>query len=95
MRATFETALDKGLLNEAQAVFLCTVRDNACLTMQKFDITWVSTGIRVSVHSASLVTEGANSVLNRDRFNTRVPGIDVDLLQTLLEVWTVALFTII
>ena len=55
MRATLETAPDKRPWNKAQAIFLCTMRENAGLTKENFDITWVSTGIRVSVNSVSLM----------------------------------------
>ena len=96
MRATLATALDKSHWNKAQAIFLCTMRDNAGLTKEMFDIRWVSTGIRVSVNSAprdrlpvlakiASITIGANWVLNRDRFSSFIPGIDVDLLQTLFD----------
>ena len=54
MRATLETAPDKRLWNKAQAIFLCTMREDAGLTKEKLDIRWVSTGIRVSVNSAPL-----------------------------------------
>ena len=79
VRAKLETAPDKRSWNKAQAIFLCTLRDNADLTKEKLDIRWVSTGIRVSVTSAppdrlpvlaqiASITIGANWVLNRDRF---------------------------
>ena len=95
---------------------MCTVRENAGFTKEKFDIRWVSTGIRVSVNCAppdrlpastqiAPITFGTNCVLNRDRLNNFVPGIGVDLQQTLFgrrvtqedarpsheTVWTVAL----
>ena len=50
VRATI--APDKKPWNKAQAVFPCTMRQNAGLTREKFDMRWVSTGIRVSVNSA-------------------------------------------
>ena len=60
MRAKLETAPDKRPWNKAQVIFLCTMRDNAGLTKEKFDIRWVSTGIRVSVNSAhGLIMRGA------------------------------------
>ena len=52
VRATLETAPDKRPCNEAQAVFLRTMRQNASLTKEQFDMRWVSTGIRVSVNGA-------------------------------------------
>ena len=95
VRSTLETAPDKRPWNKAQAIFLCTMRDNASLTKEKFDIK-VSTGIRVSVNSAlpdrlpvlaqiASITIGANWVLNRDRFNSFVPEVIVEELRTLLD----------
>ena len=52
VRATLETASDRRPWNKAQAIFLCTMSENPGLTKAKFDIGWVSTGIRVSVNSA-------------------------------------------
>ena len=54
------------------------------------------TGIRVSVHSSpsgglpvqsqlASITTGATWVLNRERFNSLTPRVDVGLLQTLLD----------
>ena len=94
MRATLETAPDKSRWNKAQAIFLCTMRDDG-LTNEQFDIRWVSAGIRVSVNSAprdrlpvlaqiASLTIGANWVFNRDGFNCFVPGTD-DEIQTLLD----------
>ena len=96
LRATLALAQDRRPWNNAQAIFLCTMRDHAGLTKEQFDIRWVSTGIRVSVNSAptgclavlsqiASITIGANWVMNRDRFNSFAPGVDVDELQTLLD----------
>ena len=52
VRGTLETAPDKRPWNEAQAIFLRTMRENAGLTKEQFDMRWVSTGIRVSVNGA-------------------------------------------
>ena len=52
VRSTLETAPDKRPWNEAQAIFLRTMRENAGLTKEQFDMRWVSTGIRVSVNGA-------------------------------------------
>ena len=52
VRATLETAPDKRPCNEAQAIFLRTMRENAGLIKEQFDMRWVSTGIRVSVNGA-------------------------------------------
>ena len=49
VRTTLETAPDKRPWNKAQAIFLCTMRENAGLTKEKFDIKWVLAEIRVSV----------------------------------------------
>ena len=51
-RATLETAPDKRPWNKAQAVLLCTMRENVLFTRERFDIGWVSTGIHVWVNSA-------------------------------------------
>ena len=78
-----------------RATFLCTMRDSAGLTKEQFDMSWVSTGVRVPVKgapSSSLAvlsqiasfTIGATWVLNRERFNSRARGAHVDALKTLL-----------
>ena len=94
--ATLELAPDKRPRNEAQAIFWCTMRDNAGLAKEQFDIRWVSTDIRVSVNSApsgclavlsqlASITIGANQVLNRERLNSFLPRVTVDELQTILD----------
>ena len=40
VRATHETAQDNRPWNKAQAIFLCTMRENAGFTREKFDIRW-------------------------------------------------------
>ena len=81
VRGTLETAPDKRPWNEAQAIFLRTMRENAGLTKEQFDMRWVSTGIRVSVNGAppgclavpfpvASITIGANWVLNRENLQS-------------------------
>ena len=43
VRATLETAPYKKPWNKAQATFLRTMRENACLTKEEFHMRWVST----------------------------------------------------
>ena len=96
VRGTLETAPDKRPWNEAQAIFLRTMRENAGLTKEQFDMRWVSTGIRVSVNGAppgclavllpvASITIGAHWVLNRENLQIFAPRANVDALQTLVD----------
>ena len=96
VRATLEISLEKRPWNNAQAVFVCAMREIARLPEETFDMRWVPTGIRVSVNSAApgsspvlsqlaSLTIGATWVLNRERFNSFALRFDVGLLQTLLD----------
>ena len=96
VRGTLETAPDKRPWNEAQSIFLRTMRENAGLTKEQFDMRWVSTGIRVSVNGAppgclavllpvASITIGAHWVLNRENLQIFAPRANVDALQTLVD----------
>ena len=96
VRGTLETAPDKRPWNEAQAIFLRTMRENAGLTKEQFHMRWVSTGIRVSVNGAppgclavllpvASITIGANWMLNRENLQIFAPRANVDALQTLVD----------
>ena len=96
VRATLEIERVKRFQNKAQVIFLGTMRDMASLGRDAFDISWVSTGIRVAANSARVVSLVAvatigidhdlgNCVVNMERMNISAPGVDFQLLQTCLE----------
>ena len=88
MRATLETAPVKRPWNKSRGDFLVYNARERRPKKEKLDIRWVSAEVRVSVSSAFLgglpvlsqivsITIGANWVLNRDRFFSFAPGIDL------------------
>ena len=70
-------------MEKTQAVFLCAMREIAAVSHSRLG-EQCSGALPVLSQFAS-ITKGTIWVLNRERFNSFAPNVDVGLLQTLLD----------
>ena len=95
VRATLELDPIKKPWNKAQAIFIGVVREYSELPRETFDNRWVDSGLRVSVSAPggstmipipiASFTIDTTWELNREKFRSFAPHVDVEAIQTFLS----------